>query len=336
MPRTAPPLKFLRRKFLRVDTEDRRLPSDFSRAADNIVWLVRFYYLFVLVSIARSQTFGIITYMPTDPLWPIGFLMNLTGGPGWLLKAILVIISIAGTTAALLAAISPGSLVLRLCVFLHFLFGAALAFSSGFINHGFHFSIFIGFALLFLPSAVGRPQRMPRKDAMNCIMVFWFVQTIVLLSYSLAGFWKMWSSGWELLHPDGMVRVLLGRVMMDNGPVPPLLPFLALHDRLLQLALMGAVYLQFFAIFALFRPHLHRPWGIGLILFHFGSGWLLGIFFEYNIAFLGLFLIFSPFAPTVFSLSGLARSLPLLGIPFRLWSGSGRPMRGAERPRTRA
>ena len=331
MPRTAYLLKCLRRKLVQANAVDRRRPSDFSKAADDIVWLVRFYYLFVLFSVARNPTFGIMRDTPTDPLWPVSLLMYLTGGSGWITKATLTMISIAGSTAALLAVVFPGMLILRLCVFLHLFFGAALLFSDSFINHGFHFSIFIGFALLFLPSTVGRPRRMPRKDAMNCIMVFWFVQSVILLSYSLAGFWKVWVSNWELLAPDGMIRVLLARLMENEAPAPPLLPLLALHDRLLQLTLLGAVYLQFFAVFALFRPHLHRPWGIGLILFHFGSDWLIGVTFAYNIAFLGLFFIFSPFAPASFSLTGLARSLPLLGIPFRLWIGSGRPVRGAER-----
>lgn len=331
MPRTAYLLKCLRRKLVQANAVDRRRPSDFSKAADDIVWLVRFYYLFVLFSVARNPTFGIMRDTPTDPLWPVSLLMYLTGGSGWITKATLTMISIAGSTAALLAVVFPGMLILRLCVFLHLFFGAALLFSDSFINHGFHFSIFIGFALLFLPSTVGRPRRMPRKDAMNCIMVFWFVQSVILLSYSLAGFWKVWVSNWELLAPDGMIRVLLSRLMENEAPAPPLLPLLALHDRLLQLTLLGAVYLQFFAVFALFRPHLHRPWGIGLILFHFGSDWLIGVTFAYNIAFLGLFFIFSPFAPASFSLTGLARSLPLLGIPFRLWIGSGRPVRGAER-----
>ena len=237
----------------------------------------------------------------------------------------------AGSLVALLAVTFPGALVWRLGVFLYLFLTVAVGNSYGSINHGHHFHLFISFALLFLPPAAGHPERMPRKDAMACIMVFWFIQSIMLLSYSLAGYWKVLYSNFDLFAPDGMTRILLARLMSDTTAVPPLLPLVASQGYLTQLMFLGVAYTQFFAIFALFRPHLHRPFGIVLICFHFGSNYLMGIFFPYNVVFLGLFMVFSPLAPARFHFSGLAQSLPLLGIPFRLWSYFKHPMRGQRR-----
>ncbi len=83
--------------------------------------------------------------------------------------------------------------------------------------------------------------------------------------------------------------------------------------------LIVTVYVQFFALLALFRPHLHRPFGLVLIWFHLGNFWLLNISFSYNILIVGMFVLLSPMAPARFSLSGLVQSLPVIGVPFRAW-----------------
>ena len=327
--RVAGLARWLRRRFLQFDAGDRRTPADFSRAATGVVWLVRFYYLFTAYSITTSLSFKrVFRGTPTDPLWPVSLLMDTTG-VGWL--ANVTFISVAGSLVALLAVTFPGALVWRFGVFLYLFLAVAVQNSYGSINHGFHFYLFISFALLFLPPRAGHPERMARKTAMACIAVFWFVQSLILLSYSLAGFWKVLYSNTELFAPDGMTRILLARLMSDTRPVPPLLPLVASQEYLTQLMFLVTVYAEFFAIFALFRPHLHRPFGIVLILFHLGSDWLLGVIAPSHIVFLGLFMVFSPLAPARFSFSSLAQSLPLLGIPFRLWSNYNRPVRGAER-----
>ncbi len=323
-------VRHLRRTFLQFDTGDRRTPSDFSRAAVGVAWLTRFFYLFATYSIITTLDFSraFRGNPQTDPLWSLVLLRSLVG-VGWLENV--SAISILAALIALLAVIFPGVLIWRLGVFLYLFLFTALQNSYGAINHGIHLHLYISFTLLFLPPAVGHPERMSRKDAMACIMVFWFTQSVLLLSYSLAGFWKVLYSRLELFAPDGMIRVLLSRTMSDTIPVPPLLPFIAQQEYLAQFLLLGVVYTQLFAIFALFRPHLHRPFGIVLILFHFGTDWLINVPSPVNVVFVGLFLVLSPLAPAHFSLLGMMQSLPILGIPFRLWAAAKRPQRGAER-----
>lgn len=315
------------RLFLRVDPGPHRGPADFRRAAVGVVWLVRFFYLFIAWSMHDRLHLSRVLERgtPTDPLWPIA-LLNELAGAGWVVRASsLPVVPIACSLVGLLAMVFPGVLIWRLGIFLYLLVFVALDGSYGAVNHGRHFLIYVGFALLFLPPTVGSA-RMSRRDAMDCVMVFWLAQSVPLLAYSLSGFWKIYGSGLELLSPDGFIRILLDRAMWDTRPLPPMLPLAVKHPALAQLLFLGAIYMQLSAILALFRPHLHRPLGIALILFHLGTGWLMNIDFHYNRVVVGLLLIFSPFAPARFSWLGLGQSLPVLGIPFRLWAASGRAM----------
>ena len=204
-------------------------------------------------------------------------------------------------------------------VLLYLLVVVALRNSYGGITHGSHFLIYVGFAFLFLPP--GRRAGMSRGGVPDCIMVLWFAQSIVLLAYSLAGFWKLWASGPELLAADGFVRILLHHLMDTTRPVPPLMPFLARHGHLAQLLFLGVVYVEICSLAVLFRPHLHRPWGIALILAHFGAAWALGVAFPAQQFVVGLLFVCSPLAPARFSLPGTAQSLPVLGLVFRYTAG---------------
>lgn len=306
------------RRRLRFDPGPRRRPADLRRAAGGVVWQARCFYLFVVfltwsdlstAAVAQAGT-------PTAPLWPVVLLNQLLpAGQG------VTGITIAGSLIALLAAAFPGSRTWRIGVFLYLLVVVALRNSYGGINHGSHFLIYAGFALLFLPSGV-RAARMPRGGVLDCIYVFYFALSIVLLAYSLAGFWKLWASGPELLAADGFARILLHHLMDTTRPVPPLMPFLVRHAVPAQLLFLGVVYVELTSLAVLFRPHLHRPWGVALMLAHFGAAWALGVAFPAQQFVVGLLLVCSPLAPARFSLAGMAQSLPLLGLAFR-YAGRG-------------
>lgn len=299
--------------------ETPRAPAEFARAAAAAVWIARGYYLACAYLLATAFAWR-DPGEPADPLWPVRLLRALTGG-GWMDEA--AAITAASSLAALAATLAPGFLPFRLAVFLALFLGGAAANSDGAINHGAHAWIFVAFALLFLPASAGRGKAMPRADAMRCLAAFVLAQALLLLSYSLSGFWKVAVSRLDLFAPDGLVRVALGRAMQDAGPIPPLLPAFASLGPATQALYLGLVCVQFLALLALFRPHLQRPFGVALILFHFGSGWLLDVPFHENVPLLGLFLVLSPLAPRRFSWAGLAQSLPVLGAPFRILAGRG-------------
>ena len=340
--RRAARLLRLARRLVAYDPGPPRTHAELTNAAASVVWLARFFYLFVTYYIFAFGGFiAIVRRPPSGPQWPVALLLDAFGG-GWVEYA--PFIAMCAALLALLAAVLPGALVLRLGVFLGVFALAALRNSYGAINHEHYIVVYASFALLFLPSRIGwggprigkgvdRGGRISRADTLALLRVFWLTQALALLPYTLSGYWKIRHSGLELFSGDAMARLLLDRIANQAADIPPLLPLVVANGYIAQGLLLGAVYMQIFALFALFRPHLHRPVGIGLILFHFGTGWLLNIPFEAHVVVNGLFLLFSPLAPKRFSALELARSLPLAGEAVRVgawawrWAATWRSMR---------
>ena len=323
--RRAASLLRLARRLIAYDPGPPRTHAELTNAAVGVGWLARFFYLFVTYYIFAFGGFiAIVRRPPSGPQWPVALLLDAFGG-GWVEYA--PFIAMCAALLALLAAALPGALVLRLGVFLGVFALAALRNSYGAINHEHYIVVYASFALLFLPPRIGwgegkgegRGGRISRADTLALLRVFWLTQALALLPYALSGYWKIRHSGPELFSGDAMARLLLDRIANQAADIPPLLPLAVSNGYIAQALLLGAVYMQIFALFALFRPHLHRPVGIGLILFHFGTGWLLNIPFEAHVVVNGLFLLFSPLAPRGFSVLDLARSLPLAGEALRAW-----------------
>lgn len=316
------------RLFWTVNPSPPRTLAGFRRAAVEAAWLARFFYLFSAFVIHTNfhYTRFLEKGEPTDPLWPIA-LLNLLFGDGWVGRALgmPMTVYVASVSVGWLAAFFPGVWVWRLGVFLYFFFYVALENSYAVLHHAHHFYVYVSFALVFLPAAAGRRGGMSRQEGMRCIQVFWLAQAVLLLAYSLAGFWKLagYSSRFALLSADGFIRVLLDHWMTNQPPLfLPLYPFLVGHGVFSQFLFLCVVYLQVGAFVAWFRPHLHRPLGMALIVFHVGSEGLVGGQFDSCKILMGLLLVFSPFSPERFSWFGAAQSLPLLGIPFRLYARS--------------
>ena len=310
-------MRYLRRSVLCVETGERRSPAELAGAAGQFIILSRFYYLFVAYLVGTSYLGFDRAYQgkpPTAPVWPIKIVEPLTG-IDWL--AYETAVTIIGLAFAIAAALAPGVLVWRLGTFLYVLLQVALQNSYGSINHGTHGLLYISFALVFLPrDTYGRRNRIARENVLACLAVLWLVQTALLLPYALSGFWKIWKGGLELFSPDALTRILLQRLLQEVDDIPPLLPFVSEHTLLAQVMWLCAVYIEFFALLVVFRPHLHRPFGVLLMLFHVTSDWLMNIAFSSQVLMVGVFLVLSPVAPRT-SLSGIARSLPIAGIPLR-------------------
>lgn len=310
-------LRWVRRSMLSVDTAEPRTPAELARSANNVVLLGRVYYVFLAYLVGtRHYPFG-DAYSggaPTAPLWPIRLVEQLVGTE-WL--GYQIALTAAGLLFALGAAAAPGIFVLRFGAFLHLFGHVAIRNSYGSINHGVHVLLLVGFALLFLP---GRRHSQPheRNNVRRCLVALWMAQSVILLSYTLSGFWKIWYGRLELFTSDALTRILLDRLLAEADDIPLLLPFVAQHNWLAQSMWWATLYIEIFALLVVFRPHLHRPIGAVLMLFHITSDLLMNISFSLNIVMVGLFLLLSPLAPARFSLSRTVRSLPLVGIPFRI------------------
>ncbi len=321
----------LRKTLLHVETGERRRAADFSRAARHIAVLVRFYYIFVAYLLfGRFKVANLLHGIPPPaPLWPLD-LMATVAGSAWLAWGELL--TAAGVGVALLAALCPGVLLFRLGVFVYLFIGIALANSYGAISHGRHLFLYVSFGLLWLPAAIGRPERMARREAMACNAAFWLTQALLLLPYSLSGFWTLWRSNLQLVSLDSFVRlVLAGLLEQAGGPLPPLVPWLAQYPSVGQGLYLAFCYVEGLLLVSLFRPHLQRGFGLVVIGFHLGTRWLLGFAAAPYLVLWFLFLVASPFAAARFSPVATARSLPLLGLPFRAWARWRRPEKGAEK-----
>lgn len=306
-----------RRLVLHFDPSDRRSPSDLSRAAVEFIWLTRVYYLIAAFVIVNGRFDPLQNATPTDNLWPVALDMELTGG--YILRNLTTTVAFVASAVALMAVFFPRMLIWKLGVFIYFFYIDALSNSFGFPGYAARIYVFISFALLFLPSSYSLKIKLSYKNILASLAVFWLTQALLLFTYSISGFWKVRDSGMEIFAADGMTRILIARALSDTLDIPLLLPVVAPHFILTHLMQLTVIYVQLSAIFALFRPHLHRPFGVILVLFHFGTDWILNVRFTANILVVGLFLVLSPTAPRRFSLVGFVVSLPVLGIPFRAW-----------------
>jgi hypothetical protein len=70
---------------------------------------------------------------------------------------------------------------------------------------------------------------------------------------------------------------------------------------------------ELFTLVAVFRPAMHRPFGIALIAFHLMVWFLMDIKFAFQPMMLALVFVFSPFAPPSVSFARQVRQLPLFG-----------------------
>lgn len=309
--------RVFRKSVLCVNFVEPRTPAELSRRANDVVLLGRVYYVFVayLIGTARDP-FGDVYAggTPTAPLWPIR-LVDQIAGTDWLRHETALMAT--GLLLALGAAAAPHVVVLRLGAFLHLMLHVAMRSSYGSINHGAHILLLVGFALLFLPGR-RRGRRHELARVRSCLTALWMAQTVILLSYALAGVWKILLARFEIFTSDALTRILLERLLSETDEVPPLLPLVAQHNWLAQSMWWLTLYIEIFALLVVFRPHLHRPFGAALMLFHIMSDLILNIAFSLNIVMLGLFLLLSPLAPDRFSLSGTVRSLPIVGVPFRV------------------
>ena len=303
-----------RRLVLHFDPSDRRTPSDLSQAAFKFLQLTRVYHLITVYVILNRRSSSWFKSTPTDSLWPIDLVTELTGG--YVLANISTTIALCASAMAILAASFPRMLIWRLGVFLYFFYFNALVNSYGFPAYDMRVYVYTSFALLFLPS-ISNTRKMSHRNVLACLAVFWLTQSLLLVKYVLSGFWKIWDSGMEIFAIDGMTRILISRALSDDLDIPLLLPVVAPHAGMTQLMYLIIIYVEISAIFIVFRPHLHRPLGIVLLLLHWATDWTLNVKFPNSLLIVGLFLVLSPMAPKRFSLSGFIQSLPVIGIPFR-------------------
>lgn len=247
------------------------------------------------------------------PRWPVFWLRWVDMRSG--IAAILWLNLLGG----LLGIVLPGHRGVRILVFLSWLELLAFRFSFGSINHGDHLGVLLSFVLIFLPAGWRSYPRAERRVRVATQLVFSGCQAMIMLTYSMSGMWKVGGVVEQLvkgevsyLAPQGLAQQIAARLLADNTTTV-LGPWLIEHYWVGWPLIIGGIYLEFFALWAVPRPSLHQAWGLGLILLHVFSHLTMGISFLQNMLWLALFFVLSPLRPEELSWRSTLRDLPGLG-----------------------
>lgn len=286
------------------------------QAFDQAFWLVRIYYAAMLL--IAYQEMAPLWKMALNggdfaPLWPI-FWANDAGTAGSVLLISLMI-------SAVLAVALPDHRWPKIFVGLSFLSIAAFrsSFGLGSVNHGHHYWIWVGFCFCFLPNGPQATLRSSKSKRYRFLLTFFFTQALILLFYSMSGFWKIAAAIEALIngkmnafHPEALAMIATWK-MIQLDRITMLGPLLADHPWLGWPAYLWVIYIEIVALMVLFRPALHRLWGVMLICFHIGTFLLLGINFPKHVLVLTILFVWSPFALDPVGLRRALSCLPGLG-----------------------
>jgi hypothetical protein len=308
------------------------------RGATRIETLIRVFYAFPLYWYLSSLPELRPLMAPPAPTlqWPVAWL-------GWVgVERFAPLVLAFGIASAGAALFRPESRTLRALAFVGLFEVLALKFSFGKIHHLMHAWIFASFLFIGLPSGWSRPESTSRSVRQGAHLVFSAAQVALCMTYSLAGLGKLVGSAYQAaigevttLHPSALARHLADRIFQthaDSWVGPSLIE----HGAWLWSGMLLTVYLQLFALWAAFRPRLHRLWGAGLVAFHATSILTLTIDFNPAVPLLALLLLASPSAPRFGGWRTVAGDLPIVGALLRLRPRSW-PLRSASsrRPATR-
>lgn len=282
--------------------------------------IIRIFYVIIFLFEYRkySRWTSLVNTTSLDPIWPVYWLnyVNIEFG--------ILCILYLGLCSSLLAITFPNWRITRILVFLSLLEFTAFNNSFGKINHAAHLSILLSFILIFLPSRWDSLKKVNQYTKNTTLMIFASCQSFIMLTYTMAGIGKVFGAviqGFQgEIHnfaPQALA-LHIARAFSQQDSYTVLGLWLMEHYYIGWPLMIGTIYLQFFAIWAVFRPSLHQIWGFGLILFHIASVFTMKISFMQSSLWLVLFFINSPFRPLNFNIQQVVEDLPIFGFFFRL------------------
>ncbi len=289
----------------------------------------RFYQSYVLVQAfyglqlyhlitSFSQWRGWLQLDRIEGLWPLFW----AGG----VAAPLVVNLVISTHAlgSFLAIIFPHRRICRLLAFVGLFFSATLHNSFGKIDHGHHAWIYVTFVFVFLPDGDQEALARSRSARQRYLLVFAGAQASFLMTYSLAGFWKLWVGVEQALAGDVGVLSLSGLAyltadrLLQTSSHSLLGPLVIAYPWFSGPLMIGTIYFELFALVIIFRPSLLRTWGMIIVSFHLGTLLVLTIRFLPNVLLAAILLLAAPGPPQRSSVRAMVANLPLLRLAFDL------------------
>ena len=283
--------------------------------------LVRVFYFFLLYS-------SIILFQQWD--YSLGLKSQISFIPpiAWIplvgFPAALAIVKISFITISLLASLVPQWRWVRILAFVAVLEYVSLYYSVLYLDVDWYTFILTAFFLIFLPDNWGKPLEIPKIERQKFLLVFWGVQAINLLTYTMSGIGKVLAfinqvivKEVNILEPQASALITADRLITTHRNTP-LGGFIIDNYFLVWPFFLATIYLLIVSIFIAFKPSLHRLWGLGLILFHINNYLVIDIGFNAHIFLAALLFLLSPFAPRTFQLKQTLHDLPMFGTFIKL------------------
>ena len=240
--------------------------------------------------------------------------------------------------ASVVAMMLPERRIARIAYVVMLLQWMALINGFGKVNHDLHGWLFVAAAFVFLPDGGWRHIRSV-GERHYFLTVFWAAQVFLLFFYTLTGLWKIVYAVEGLFGPemsafeiDGFSYILADRIS-NTSQDTVVGSFVVRNAWLGWLLFNGTMYLEGASLLIVFRPRLHRIWGLGLILFHAGTQLAMGFTFLPTISLVVLLLVQSPAAPEELSLKAALLDLPGFHLVSRLARSRGAARARGARPR---
>ncbi len=286
------------------------------RAYERATVVVRAYYaVSVYWAISATNAWpGYRQLKQAHPLWPAHWWFD-----AFSVRTSVDIIFCAYLAGSIIAMVLPQQRLARA------LYAIALldwmAFVNGFdkINHDMHSWMFVSFVLVLLPTGKWSGRRRI-SERQYFLTVIWSAQLVILLFYTLTGFWKIYFGLTTAAHGQlsgfnlsGFSSIVANRVLQSS--TKPILGAYFSRTELLGWALfVGTMYLESSSLLIAFRPRLQRLWGASLIFFHLGTQLAMGFTFAGNIVLVGLFLVCSPMVPETVHPKEMFFDLPVVHV----------------------
>lgn len=279
--------------------------------------MVRAYYFFVLfiaVGLFTSWDPSMGAEARIASVWPLFWVKYVD------FEFAYALIRVSFIAAALYAAFSPGHRLARALSFVALFEFASLYMSIlqwDVDSYGF---ILASFLLIFLPGDWDGETPGARAGFLG---VFWGVQAVNLLTYTMVGLGKLVGAAEQLAAgtshlflPQASALLIADRLIVTNAD-SALGAWAVEHYLLVWPYFLATVYISLVAFLVAFRPVLHRTWGLLLIIYHIGNYLVINIAFSTHIFLWAILLLGSPFAPRYARIADILRALPFLDILVR-------------------
>lgn len=259
----------------------------------SVLAIIRFFYFFNLIWMVRilnsvfplnppPRTVEILAWFTPDNFHLLAPLIALT-----------TMISLA------LCIFYPWSRILRCLAFFSILFVVGWLSSRGRVSHAYHGSIYVAFAMIFLPSIKYELNDARTTQALE--KYFGFLQLSLVLIYFPAGVWKVREFYTTFVNEGGVeiIQALNNSIAVEllytGFPMNSFIKLFMEYPYISFLSYVFVMALQLSAPVFVFLPRWNWLFAIFIVIFYWGSIVFLNIPFHAQTILVVLFFFFSPF-----------------------------------------